>query len=150
MTMRVMPGRADRATAATGDTGPLIPALQSDSFPLLARLFSAIYIPPTCQRELQNHGWATYPGAGAPTLHVLRLSSDEDSEAMRVAAEIAAHPRTSNRDPSRHLGEAEAIVLAGRAAIGMMSFCSMSGSRETWRRGQACAHGFPRGARPRR
>ena len=107
--------RRSDVTYAVSDTGPLISAFQSDSFGLLCRIFPNIYVPQVCVAELQTHGWQETVDALSPPLVCVQLTEEEELRSLVIADEIARHSGT--RDPNRghHLGEAQAIVLAGRS-----------------------------------
>jgi len=107
-------GRLPGATYAVSNTGPLISAFQSDSFPLLAQIFAAIYVPEACIAELEGHGWEEAVRAAMPKLIPLEMAADEEGYALTFAREIAQHPDTSDPVVENHLGEAQAIVLALR------------------------------------
>lgn len=108
--------RPPGATYALSDTGPLISAFQSDSFALLAQIFTEVHTSPTCLAELINHGWEEEVRAAAPTLVVVNLTPSEQNRALTIASHIAQHADTNDPITEHHLGEAQVIALALRPA----------------------------------
>ena len=108
--------RAPGVTYAVSDTGPLISAFQSESFVLLSALFAGVHIPPVCAAELTRHGWESHVLAASSKLAVVQLVPEEEEQARTIAGQIAQHPSTTVPVMDHHLGEAQAIVLARRAA----------------------------------
>ena len=100
-------------TYAVSNTGPLISAFQSDSFPLLTRIFAAIHVPMACAAELEVHGWEK-ARAASPQLAVLRLTWQEERRAEAFARQVAQCPEANDSMEVNHLGEAQAMVLALR------------------------------------
>lgn len=96
------------------NTGPLISMFQSDSFTLVTNLFGVIHTSETWGAELNQHGWKEALTQAGVNLVSHKLTDVEKEQANEFAQRIAAHPATKERDPSKHLGEAEAIVLAQR------------------------------------
>ena len=92
-------------TYAVCNTGPLISAFQSDSFPLFAQIFTAIQISNVCVGELIRHGWEAEVQAAKPSLVVVSVTLAEEQRAYTIAEQIAQHPQ--NHDPviENHLGE---------------------------------------------
>jgi predicted nucleic acid-binding protein len=102
------------ATAAISDTGPVISAFQSDSLGVLLHIFAAIYVPPACLAELNQHGWRSEVGAASPFLVPVVLTETEEKRAEEFAGQVAARSRPAQRVAAYHRGEAQAIVLALR------------------------------------
>jgi predicted nucleic acid-binding protein len=96
------------------NTGPLTSALQSDSLGLLAALFGTVHTTDACVAELIAQGWAKALAGHRSLIVSYPLADTEGAEAAAVAARVAAHPATKDRDPGHHLGEAEVMVLAQR------------------------------------
>jgi len=115
MAQEQLTARLPGATYAVSDTGPLISAFQSDSFALLANIFAGIYIPTACATELTKHGWREEVHAASPKLVIVQLAANEERHALTIARQIAQHPDTNDPVGERHLGEAQAIVLALRS-----------------------------------
>jgi predicted nucleic acid-binding protein len=107
--------RLPGATYALSDTGPLISAFQSESFPLLTQLFPEVHIAPACLAELIQHGWETEVRSASSALRIVKLTSSEQRRARAVARQIAHHPATNDGIVEHHLGEAQVLVLALRA-----------------------------------
>lgn len=101
-------------TYAISNTGPLISVFQSDSFVLLAKIFTKIYITTACVAEFERHGWGEEVKAASPRLVVVKLKSSEEKRALVFAKQIAQHPDANDPVAENHLGEAQAIVLARR------------------------------------
>lgn len=106
--------RSPGVTYAVTNTGPLISAFQSDSFELLTQIFAQIHTSPICMAELLKHGWNEAVKATSSKLMTVKLSSDEEKLAVRLAEQIVQHPDTTDPIVANHLGEAQAIVLALR------------------------------------
>ena len=107
--------RLPGATYAVSNTGPLISAFQSDSFALLTQIFAEIHVPTACLTELTGHGWEEEVRAASPKLVTVRLTPSEERRALTIAKQIARHPDSGDPVGERHLGEAQAIVLALRS-----------------------------------
>ncbi len=101
-------------TYAVCNTGPLISAFQSDSFPLLAQIFTGIHVSNVCFGELVLHGWDTEVQAATPPLVIVPLTPEEEQQAYKIAEQIAGHPQNSDPVIENHLGEAQAITLSLR------------------------------------
>lgn len=101
-------------THAISDTGPLISTFQSDSFDLLTKIFSAIYVPSACFVELKKHGWEEEVRANSSQLVIVKLKAKEQKRAFTFAKQIAQHHDTNDPVVVNHVGEAQAIVLALR------------------------------------
>lgn len=99
------------------DTGPLISIFQSDSLKLVLALFGKVHTSEGCLTEVRNHGWQVPVSQAGSTIVTHQLTAFEAKQARLVAQRIASHPRAKNPDPSRHLGEAEVIILALRSAF---------------------------------
>jgi predicted nucleic acid-binding protein len=108
------PDRSPGTTYAISDTGPLISALQSDSVPLLASLFSEVHLPAACALELADHGWQDEVESAVNKLLVLKLTTKELKAASAVAGEVAKESGGKVARITSHAGEAQAIVLAQR------------------------------------
>lgn len=68
--------------------------------------------------------------AGARLVHH-ELTDDEKSQANEIARQIAAHPRSTDKEIRHHLGEAEAMVLAQRHEFaGMLLLLDELAARE--------------------
>lgn len=100
---------------AVSNTGPLISAFQSSSYPLLTLLFREIHISTICVAELAKHGWEKEVEAAAPHVVTITLGLAEEEDARNIALQIARHPETKDSIPENHLGEAQVIVLAQRS-----------------------------------
>lgn len=107
--------RLPGATYAVSNTGPLISAFQSNSFELLAQIFAEIHTSPGCVAELIKHGWEDAIRIASSKLVTVSLTSDEETQALRIAEQIAQHPDTTDPIAINHLGEAQAMVLALRS-----------------------------------
>ena len=107
--------KARTGTYAVCNTGPLISAFQSDSFPLFAQIFTEIHLSSVCVNELIRHGWEAEVTAAMPPIVIVSVTVAEEQQAYTIAEQIALHP--NNNDPiiENHLGEAQAITLALRA-----------------------------------
>ena len=101
-------------TYAVCNTGPLISALQSGSFSLLAQIFAEIRLSTVCVSELIRHGWEAEIKAATPPLVIVALSAEEEQQALTIAEEISRQPNTNDPVVANHLGEAQAIRLALR------------------------------------
>jgi hypothetical protein len=101
-------------TYAVCNTGPLISAFQSDSFPLLVQIFTEISVSSVCVSELIRHGWAAEVQAATPPLVIVSLTAEEEEQAYAIAEQIARHPQNNDPVIENHLGEAQAITLALR------------------------------------
>ncbi|MGH2521292.1 MAG: hypothetical protein ACRDH2_02210 [Anaerolineales bacterium] len=100
---------------AVSNTGPLISAFQSDSLGLVTALFGAVHTPEACLTELNQHGWGEVVSQVGSNIVGHKLADAEIQQARELARQIAAHPASKDREPSNHLGEAEAMVLTQRA-----------------------------------
>lgn len=107
--------RLPGATYAISNTGPLISAFQSNSFPLLTKIFAEIYVSMACVAELTRHGWGEEVKAASTQLVIMELTSGEEKRAHAIAKQIAQHSDTNDPIVENHLGEAQAIVLAIRS-----------------------------------
>lgn len=92
------------------DTGPLISAFQSRSFPLLHALIGHVVVPHAVADEITQHGWSDELAAAGERIRVVELETGEHAKAQEVADAIGTS------DPLPHRGEAEAIVLACRSS----------------------------------
>lgn len=101
-------------TYAISNTGPLISAFQSNSFVLLTKIFTKIYITTACVAEFEKHGWGKEIRAASPRLVVVKLKPSEEKRAMVFAEQIAQHPDTNDPVIENHLGESQALALAFR------------------------------------
>ena len=90
------------------DTGPLISAFQSGSFPLLHALIGDVVVPKAVADEIAQHGWSDELAAAGEKIRVVELVPDEQMKVTEVAEAIGTS------DSLEHRGEAEAIVLASR------------------------------------
>ena len=90
------------------DTGPLISAFQSGSFPLLHALIGDVVVPKAVADEIAQHGWSDDLAAAGEKIRVAELAPDEQTKVTEVANAIGTS------DSLEHRGEAEAIVLASR------------------------------------
>ena len=90
------------------DTGPLVSAFQSGSFPLLHALIGDVVVPKAVADEIAQHGWSNALAAAGEKIRVVELETGEPARAKEVADAIGTS------DPLPHRGEAEAIVLACR------------------------------------
>lgn len=125
------------------NTGPLISAFQSDSFQLLVELFGQVHTTTECLRELREHGWSQMVEQAGTNLVPHDLTNEEQSRAIELAERIAAHPRTADREPRHHLGEAEAMVLAQRHEFeGMILLLDELAAREVGARAGLEIAGF--------
>jgi predicted nucleic acid-binding protein len=102
-------------TYAVCNTGPLISAFQSGSFPLLAQIFTEIYVSSVCVGELIRHGWEAEVQVATPPLVIVALTAEEEKRAYTIAEQIAQHPQNNDPVIENHLGEAQAITLALRS-----------------------------------
>ena len=100
--------------SAVCDTGPLISALQSSSVYLLTSLFSELHIPSACMAELIEDGWGHELTAFSSVIRAFPVLPNEEKTVDVIAQRIAQHAKSQNRNPARHLGEAQAIALALR------------------------------------
>jgi len=107
--------RLPGATYAVSNTGPLISAFQSNSFELLTQIFAEIHTSPGCIAELVKHDWGDAIKIASSKLLTVRLTSDEENQALRIAEQITQHPDTTDPIAVNHLGEAQAMVLALRS-----------------------------------
>lgn len=108
-----------RKIRVASDTGPLISAFQVSRSDLLNRYFETIIVPPSVLAELIRHGFEPQSIAERERgLLVVELLTPEETErAIRLAERIAASPLTTDASASNHRPEAEAMVLAQRAAL---------------------------------
>lgn len=106
--------KARIGTYAVCNTGPLISAFQSNSFPLLGQIFTEIYVSSVCRSELIRHGWEVEVEAATPPLVIVTLTSAEEQRAYTIAEQIAQHPQNNDPVVENHLGEAQAVTLALR------------------------------------
>ncbi len=90
------------------DTGPLISAFQSGSFPLLHALIGDVVVPKAVADEITQHDWSEELAAAGEKIRVVELTPDEQTKVTEVADAIGTS------EPLEHRGEAEAIVLASR------------------------------------
>ena len=90
------------------DTGPLISAFQSGSFPLLHALIGDVVVPKAVAAEIAQHGWSEQLAAVGKKIRVVELTPDEQTKVTEVADAIGTS------DSLEHRGEAEAIILASR------------------------------------
>lgn len=90
------------------DTGPLISAFQSGSFPLLHAMIGDVVVPKAVADEIAQHGWSDELAAAGEKICVVELAPDEQTKVTQVADAIGTS------DSLEHHGEAEAIVLASR------------------------------------
>lgn len=90
------------------DTGPLISAFQSGSFPLFHALIGDVVVPKAVADEIAQHGWSDELAAAGEKIRVAELAPDEQTKVTEVANAIGTS------DSLEHRGEAEAIVLASR------------------------------------
>ncbi|PKO23046.1 MAG: hypothetical protein CVU38_06155 [Chloroflexi bacterium HGW-Chloroflexi-1] len=106
--------RLPGATYAVSNTGPLISAFQSDSFLLLGKVFAAVYVQTACVIELERHGWGPEIQAASSKLVQVSLTTGEEERAKVFAERIAEQAGSSASEAAKHMGEAQAIVLALR------------------------------------
>jgi len=106
--------RKPGVTHAISDTGPLISIFQSDSLQVVTSLLARIHIPAACVDELIRHGWEASLRSAGSGIESHFLTQAEEEVAWAIAGQIASHPLSRNSVPDRHLGEAQAMVLAAR------------------------------------
>ncbi|MHB8117763.1 MAG: hypothetical protein ACYDHX_03405 [Methanothrix sp.] len=106
---------------AVSNTGPLISALQSDCMHILLQFYDQIHIPADEILEYRKHG------AGQEISELLEtgfllvhqdFTPQETDAAKAIAAEIASHRKTRDKNPQHHLPESFAIVLMQRNSPG--------------------------------
>jgi predicted nucleic acid-binding protein len=99
---------------AVSNTGPLISALQSDCMHILLQFYDQIHIPFDEISEFQKHG-AGHEISDLLETGFLVVHRDftplETDIAMAIAAEIANHKATKDKNADHHLPESFAIVL---------------------------------------
>ena len=66
--------------------------------------------------ELIEDGWAEELAAFSPVIRAFPVLPHEENTTNAIAQRIAQHAKSRNRNPARHLGEAQAIALALREA----------------------------------
>jgi predicted nucleic acid-binding protein len=103
---------------AVSNTGPLISALQSDCMHILFQFYDQIHIPADEIPEYRKHG-------ADPEIKKLLETGflvvrqdfvpEETDAAKAIAAEIANHRATRDKNPQHHLPESFAIVLMLRS-----------------------------------
>lgn len=101
---------------AVSNTGPLVSAFQCNRIDLLKHYFTRIYLPPLVLAELEQHGTRDQiqQARAQDFVRVEHLSAQGAVRAKQIAERIASSPLTRVRDQTRHLPEAEAIVLMQR------------------------------------
>jgi predicted nucleic acid-binding protein len=106
---------------AVSNTGPLISALQSDCMHIIFQFYDQIHIPVDEIIEYEKHG------AGQEISKLLEtgflvtyqdFTQEEADAAKAIAAEIAGHRTTRDKNPLHHLPESYAIVLMQRSGPG--------------------------------
>ena len=107
-----------RPRVAVSNTGPLISALQSDCMHILLQFYDQIHIPADEIPEYRKHGAdpEISPLLETGFLVVRQDFVPEETDAAKaIAAEIANHRTTKDKDPKHHLPESFAIVLMLRS-----------------------------------
>jgi predicted nucleic acid-binding protein len=70
------------------DTGSLISAFQSGSFPLLHALIGDVVVPKAVADEIAQHGWSDELAAVGEKIRIVELAPDEQSKVTEIAAAI--------------------------------------------------------------
>lgn len=106
---------------AVSNTGPLVSAFQCGRLDVMRQIYDVIHIPANVLAELVIHGAepeiAELVRVGFVIVHN-DLTEEEHVVAQTIAEAIAGSPRSHNKNPARHLSEAEAISLMGRKELG--------------------------------
>jgi predicted nucleic acid-binding protein len=79
------------------DTGPLISAFQSGSFPLLHALLGDVVVPKAVADEIAQHGWSNELAAVGEKIRVVELAPDEQTKVAEVADAIGTSGSLEHR-----------------------------------------------------